>query len=99
MTGAHYAPCESAARTSCARTLHRRSDAEIEAAWSAMRATAAIFGQPHLHSGRGIRQLRPGLYECRSGLGLRLVFEREKDAVVFVFSGSHDEVQDFLRDR
>ncbi len=64
-----------------------------------MHAAAATFVQPHLHSGRGIRQLKPGLYECRSGLGLRLLFERSGDDLLFVFAGNHDEVKAYLKNR
>src|SRR5271163_3802339 len=33
------------------------------------------WGQPHLHASAGIRKLKQPYFECRSGLGLRLVFE------------------------
>ena len=83
----------------CARCLRFLSDAGLAAAHTAMQATAATFGQPHLHSGRGIQRLRPGLYECRSGLGLRLLFERHGDRLVFTFAGNHDQVQAYLKNR
>ena len=83
----------------CARCLRPLSDRDLEAAVTAMHAAAATFGQPHLHSGRGIQQLRPGLYECRSGLGLRLLFERHADTLHFVFAGNHDAVQAHLKNR
>ena len=40
------------------------------------------FGNPHLHSGAGIRDLSPKgsrlrIYECRIGKGLRLIFTLE----------------------
>jgi mRNA-degrading endonuclease YafQ of YafQ-DinJ toxin-antitoxin module len=37
--------------------------------------------------------------ECRCGLDLRLVFQREGDALVFHLCGSHSEVQTFLKNR
>lgn len=83
----------------CARCLRPLSDPELAAATAAMHAAAATFGQPHLHSGRGIQQLRPGLYECRSGLGLRLLFERHGDTLHFVFAGKHDAIQAYLKNR
>lgn len=64
-----------------------------------MQATAATFGQPHLHTGRGIQQLRTGLYECRSGLGLRLLFERHADDLLFIFAGNHDQIKAYLKNR
>lgn len=84
---------------SCARCLSPLSDRELEAAHIAMHAAASAFGQPHLHSGRGIRQLKPGLYECRSGLGLRLLFERQGEDLIFIFAGNHDQVQAYLKNR
>ena len=82
-----------------ARCLRPLSDRDLEAATAAMHAAAATFGQPHLHSGRGIQQLRPGLYECRSGLGLRLLFERHAATLHFVFAGNHDDIQAYLKNR
>jgi mRNA-degrading endonuclease YafQ of YafQ-DinJ toxin-antitoxin module len=35
--------------------------------------------------------------ECRCGVDLRLVFQREGDALVFHVCGDHNEVQAFLR--
>jgi hypothetical protein len=63
----------------------------------AMRLAAATFGHPHLHTGRGIRELRPGLYECRAGIETRLLFVREAGALVFEFAGTHDEVGKYAR--
>ena len=64
-----------------------------------MQAAAGTFGQPHLHTGRGIREIKPGLYECRSGLGLRLLFRREGENLHFLFAGNHDEIRAYLRNR
>lgn len=64
----------------------------------AMRATLAAFGLPHLHAGLGLRRI-PLLMECRCGLDLRLIFQRDGDALVFHFCGTHDEVKKFLRNR
>ena len=61
------------------------------------------FGQPHLHSGVGIRDLSPqgsrfNVYECRIGRGLRLVFTLETPALLyFHMIGNHDEVRRFLK--
>src|SRR5437764_12355195 len=32
------------------------------------------FGNPHAHSGLGMRKLRADLFECRAGLVLRILF-------------------------
>ena len=58
---------------------------------------AETFGQPHVHSGLGIRKLGDRLFECRGGLGLRFIFQ-DRPADLFVsFLGSHDEVKTLLR--
>ena len=64
----------------------------------AMRGAVATFGQPHLHAGLGLRRIPPFM-ECRCGLELRLIFQRERDALVFHFCGTHDEVRTFLKNR
>jgi mRNA-degrading endonuclease YafQ of YafQ-DinJ toxin-antitoxin module len=81
------------------RCLKASDDATLESAAQAMQFAAAIFGHPHLHSGRGIRDLGKGLYECRAGLSLRLLFRRKEDALVFEFAGTHDEVRAWLKKR
>ncbi len=55
------------------------------------------FGKPHAHTGLGIRKLGKHLYECRTGVAWRLVFEAHKGALTFGFAGDHDEVQNYLR--
>jgi hypothetical protein len=55
------------------------------------------FGNPHAHSGLGIRKLRADLFECRVGLALRVLFRASPDAFLLRFIGSHDEVQNCLR--
>ena len=57
------------------------------------------FGKPHLHSGLSIRKLARHVYECRTGLGLRLVFEARKGTLTFDFAGSHDAVRAYLKSR
>ena len=61
-----------------------------------MRAAQVAFGQPHLHAGVGLRRIPPFM-ECRCGLDLRLVFQRERLDLVFHFCGSHDAVARFLK--
>ena len=55
------------------------------------------FGNPHAHSGLVIRKLGRQLYECRTGLAWRLIFEAQKGVLTFDFAGDHDEVQNYLR--
>jgi mRNA-degrading endonuclease RelE of RelBE toxin-antitoxin system len=55
------------------------------------------FGKPDIHSGLSIRKLDKRLYECRTGLAWRLIFEVNKGTLLFDFAGDHDEVQNYLR--
>ena len=43
------------------------------------------FGNPHAHTGISIRKLHQHLYECRTGLAWRLVFEAGKGVLTFDF--------------
>ena len=55
------------------------------------------FGNPHKHTGLSIRKLGKHLYECRTSLAWRLIFEANKGVLFFDFAGNHDEVQNYLR--
>ena len=55
------------------------------------------FGDPHSHRGIGIRSLGKGLYECRRGLAVRLVFAAYRGLLYFHMMGNHDDVQRFLK--
>ena len=57
------------------------------------------FGNPHVHTGLAIRKLGTHLYECRTDLSWRLIFEARKGTLTFDFAGDHDEVQKYLRGR
>ena len=57
----------------------------------------AGFGQPHSHSGLGIRRLRKNYFECRAGLKLRLVFRGERGVLTFTAAGDHDEIHRLLK--
>ena len=57
------------------------------------------FGNPHLHSGLGIRRLRDSLFECRVGLKLRLPFDAERGVMSFSDLGTHDEIRRIIKNR
>ena len=57
------------------------------------------FGKPPAHTGLAIRKLSQHLYECRTGLAWRPIFEAHKGVLTFDFAGDYDEVQNFLRGR
>ena len=56
-------------------------------------ALPEAVGQPHLHTGLGIRKLHRNYFECRVGITLRLVFRLEAGLITFTFAGTHDEVR------
>jgi mRNA-degrading endonuclease YafQ of YafQ-DinJ toxin-antitoxin module len=67
--------------------------ARVEAALQAVRSA---YGSPHAHGGIGVRKLYAGLFECRAGLGLRLVFRAVPGELRFAFVGTHDQVARYL---
>ena len=71
-----------------------RREAEVSAA---LKLVVEGFGKPHLHSGLSIRKVGKQLYECRTNLTWRLIFEANKGTLLFDFAGDHDEVQNYLR--
>ena len=64
---------------------------------AAVESVRANWGQPHRHTGAGIRRLGADLHECRVGLQTRLLFQNIGSSLYFHFIGNHDEVQKFLR--
>jgi mRNA-degrading endonuclease YafQ of YafQ-DinJ toxin-antitoxin module len=79
------------------RSLRAYSDSELKAVAEAMLAAGDRFGRPHSHSAIDIRRLGRNLFECRAGLDIRLLFKVEKETLVFLFAGNHDDVQSYLR--
>ena len=80
------------------KNIVRKSGRETEVS-AALKLVVDGFGKPHVHSGLAIRKLGKDLYECRTGLGWRLVFAANKGRLVFDFAGDHDGVQNYLRNR
>lgn len=58
---------------------------------------AEAFGQPHAHSGLGIRKLGRRLFECRGSLALRFIFQDRPTDLFVSFLGNHDEIKALLR--
>ena len=75
---------------------HARRQDEVADTLSRM---AEGFGRPHLHSGLSIQKVAPNLFECRTSLNWRLVFEAQKGLLIFDFAGNHDEIAVYLRSR
>ena len=57
----------------------------------------ATFETGEVPRGLGLKQLRPGLWECRAGLSDRVLFFRHRDAVEFLLAGNHDDIARALR--
>ncbi len=55
------------------------------------------FGQPHIHSGLGIRKLGNKLFECRGNRDLRFIFQYRGEDLFVSFLGNHDEIRALLR--
>lgn len=58
---------------------------------------AERFGQPHTHSGLGIRKLGEKLFECRGSLALRFIFQDRQAELFISFLGNHDDIKSLLR--
>lgn len=55
------------------------------------------FGQPHVHSGLGIRKLGNKLFECRGTRALRFLFQDRGAELYVSFLGNHDEIRNLLQ--
>ena len=55
------------------------------------------YGQPHVHSGLGIRKLGGKLFECRSNRDLRFIFQDRGAELYVSLLGNHDEIRTLLR--
>ena len=55
------------------------------------------FGQPHRHSGLGIRRLKKNHFEFRIDRDTRVVFELKGSTATLRMVGSHDAVRRFLK--
>ncbi len=79
---------------STARRLGPEVTAQAEAK---IAAVAAQFGQPHTHSGLGLRKLGRRSYEVRVWLQWRVVFLHEGDRLTAYDIMNHDEVRAWLK--
>jgi len=55
------------------------------------------YGQPHAHSGLGVRKLGNKLFECRGNRDLRFIFQDRGNELFVSFVGNHDEIRTLLR--
>ena len=77
-----------------ARSLSADQLDQIDAA---LRLLPDAFGQPHLHSGLGIRRLKRNYFEFRAGRATRVVFQLEGCTATLRMVGNHDDVRKYLR--
>jgi hypothetical protein len=78
------------------RAFSRLTSEQQSAVRAAIDLIRSAFGRPHLHSGIGIRPF--GTYfECRSGLGLRILFLVDEGDFTLATVGTHDHVRAYLR--
>jgi hypothetical protein len=76
----------------------RSASAEEQSAVLDIANLRASLSNPQRHAGLGLRTLHPSaLWEVRVGLRLRALFFHKNDSALFVFLGTRDEVQAFLR--
>ncbi|MEO7299161.1 MAG: hypothetical protein ABI042_11375 [Verrucomicrobiota bacterium] len=80
------------------RAAKKRSAQELADIAAAVADLPGIIGQPHQHSGRGIRRLKPSVFEFRVGLKLRVLFTLESGDVILQTVGNHDHIKQFLRE-
>jgi hypothetical protein len=80
------------------KKIVREADREEEVS-ATLKLVRDGFGNPHAHAGISIRKLARTIYECRTGLAWRLVFEARKGLLTFDFAGDHNEVRNYLRAR
>jgi hypothetical protein len=84
-------------RSDVQKKLAALPEFEALAVWASLQAIPVSFGRPHLHSGLGIRQVRPGPHEARAGLRFRILFVRDGSRLIVRLLGTQDEVRRFLR--
>ena len=79
-----------------ARKLNRESQANLE---TVLAEVARHFGEPHRHSGLGLRKLTRYAWECRLDIRWRIVFVQEGDCLRAYDIMDHAEVRAWLKGR
>ena len=83
-------------RPAFVRALKKLPAKEQELVRQRARQAESVLGQPHLHSGIGLRPLGQYL-EFRTGLRLRCLFLIERGDIHLVTVGTHDEIAAYIR--
>lgn len=81
------------------RTARRLGPEFVAKAEAKLAALAERFGDPHRHSGLGLRKLGRNSYEVCIGLQWRIVLIQEPDRLTAYDIMTHDEVRAWLKGR
>ena len=65
----------------------------------AVSLAVAFFETGNLPHGLGMKPLGHDLWEVRAGLFERVLFQKNKDAIEFIMTGTHEEIRRFLKNR
>jgi hypothetical protein len=79
------------------RRLQRLPKSERVECLLALCELPETFGQPHVHSGLGIRKLGDKFFECRGTAALRFIFQNRPSDLFVSFLGNHDEIKALLQ--
>jgi hypothetical protein len=78
------------------RAFRRLTRAQQAAVNAVLRRLPGAFGHPHRHAGLGLRPF--GRYfECRAGLGLRVLSLLDEGEFFLVTVGNHDQVRSYIK--
>lgn len=80
------------------RALRKLPPADQRAVLEALLKSSEAFGQPHVHSGLSIRQLRRRVYEARVGIELRVGFTLVGRSLLVQTVGNHDHIRSWLKE-
>lgn len=78
------------------RAFRRLNSAQQTAVEALLQKLPDAFGRPHRHVGFGLRPF--GRYfECRAGLGLRMLFLVARGDFFLVTVGNHDAIRAYIK--
>jgi mRNA-degrading endonuclease RelE of RelBE toxin-antitoxin system len=79
------------------KTLRKLGEEYFVQAEQKLLLIGADFGNPHAHSGLGLRKIGRNSYEARIGLQWRIVLIHEKDRLLAFDVLNHDGVRQWLK--
>mgnify|MGYP001607347341 FL=1 len=79
------------------RAYHRLQGPDQHLVDHALAGLAEYLETGRAAMGLGLKNLGPGGFEARAGLGLRIVYVEDGNRVMLALLGNHDEVRRFLR--